>query len=166
MSVSEVEFMAQQVESYLKRNIRSAWEFTIDIEGAPDELNIYARDLSYDPIAINVADYAIGSKQFSLPDSTEKNTLVVTVRDTQEKKLYNWCKEWAADIVHTDGTFGIPIKYLKKIMVYSTTDKAKDPSPDIFPDMMLTNLGAINPDRSNRTGYLEFQITLTQYKTG
>ncbi len=165
MAVSDIQDIEIQVEALVQVNKRPAWEFAIDIDGAPGELDILARDLSYEPITINVEERNFGSQQVTMPSGTERTTLVITLRDTRDKKLYQWCNKVASEVAHSDGTFGLPENYVKEVTIYSTTSKDDDPSPDTY-KMIFTNVGAINPDRSAKDQYLEFPITMTEYKTG
>ncbi len=162
--IYEEDYIEEQVEMLVQTEKRPAWEFAIEIDGAPDVLDILAKDLSYEPVTINLGEKNYGSQQVSMPLATERTTLVLTVRDTKYKWLYHWCKEWAGKIANTDGTFGLPEEYVKTVTIYSNSNKAEDPWPTKY-QMMLTNVGAINPDRSSRNQYLEFSITLTEYKT-
>ncbi len=164
MAVNEIRFTERQVESLVTTSKRPAWEFAIDIEGAPPELDLLARDLSYEPFGITLEEKNYGSQQVSLPVNNERLSLTITLRDTKDKKLYTWCKQKASEIIHSDGTFGLPAEYVKQVVIYSTSDKTADPDPDVF-YMIFTAIGAINPDRSARGQFLEFPITMTQYKT-
>lgn len=162
--IYEDKYVEDAVESLVQTEKRSSWEFAIEIEGAPDQLDILAKDLNYEPVTIGMQEKNFGSQQVSMPTATERTTLVLTVRDTKYKLLYHWCKSWAGEIARSDGTFGLPEQYVKAVTIYSNSNKLEDPWPTKY-QMMLTNVGAINPDRSSRNQYLEFPITLTEYKT-
>ncbi|MCP4752653.1 MAG: hypothetical protein GY866_17340 [Proteobacteria bacterium] len=164
MAVSEEDTIIEYVEELVSTPKQPAWEFAIEIETAPDEFDTLAKDLSYEPITINVEERNYGAQQVATPVNQERVVLTVTLRGDKNKKLYNWCKKLAAKIVHSDGTFGIPSEYVVRVRIYSSTNKDDDPDPDEF-HMIFTNVGAINPDRAANSDYLEFPVTFSQYKT-
>ena len=163
MAVSLEDYTEKLVNEFAEQDKQPAWEFAIEIEDAPKELNILAKDLSYEPITINVEEKNYGAQQVTTPIGQERVTLTVTLRDTKKKVLYNWCKKLAAEITHSDGTFGIPAEYVKEVTIFSSTNIEEDGDPDVY-YMIFTNVGEISKDRSSRE-YMEFPITMTQYKT-
>lgn len=162
MAVNELE-TDDIIQSLILLDKQPGWEFAIDIEGAPDELGTLAKDLEYEPITINVEEMNYGAQQFTMPVNQERVTINVTLRDTKDKKLYKWCKEIAAKVVHSDGTFGIPAEYVRRVTIFSLTNKEEDKSPDEY-YMIFTNVGSLNRDRASKD-FFEFPITITQFKT-
>jgi len=162
MAVDEGTFIEQCVDELVSLDKQGAWEFCVEIEDAPDEMDILAKDISYEPITINVEEKNYGSVQVAPPMNADRVTLTMTVRDTKDKKLYNWFKWLASQIVHSDGTFGIPVEYVKRVRIFSSTDKS-DPDPDEF-YMVFTNIGEMSKDRTSKE-HFEFPITWSQYKT-
>lgn len=163
MATFEETFTEQCVDELVALKKQGSWEFCVEIEDAPAEFDILVKDLNYEPITINVEEKNFGSVQIAPPINAERVTLTMTVRDTKDKKLYKWLTQLAGKIVHSDGTFGIPYEYVKRVRIFSSTNKADDPDPDEW-YMVFTNVGEISKDRSSKE-YLEFPTTWSQYKT-
>jgi hypothetical protein len=163
MAVDEETFVQQCVDELVSLDKQGAWDGCLEIEDAPVEFDILIKDWSYEPITINVEEKNYGSVQVAPPMNAERVTLTMTARDTKNKKLYKWLKWLASQIVHSDGTFGIPFQYVKRVRVFSSTNKDDDPDPDEF-FMIFTNIGEMSKDRSSRE-HFEFPITWSQYKT-
>ncbi|MBU2648431.1 hypothetical protein KKI24_27240 [bacterium] len=167
MAVSEESYMEQLIDEFVVIERSGAWEFAIEIEDGPNDavsskmIDTLAKDISYEPITINVEEKNYGSQQVALPMNQERVTATITLRDDKKKTNYRWCKQEAGKIIHDDGTFGVPIEYVKRFRFYSTTDKSDE--PDEW-GMFITNVGEISRDRSSKE-HLQFTITVTQFKT-
>lgn len=159
---------AEAFDSFILANKQRAWDFALEIEGAPNELNILAKNISYEPVTINTGAKQIGSQQWNLIESTEAVSLTATLRDAfiidgnkQRLVLYDFLKEWAGLEVNADGTFGIPAEYVKKVTIHHLAEKETD--PDVY-YMFLRNIGDRPQDRSSKELF-EFPITLIEYST-
>ncbi len=71
-------------------------------------------------------------------------------------------------MVSSDGTFGLPIDYVKRVRVYSSTNPPEDPKPTVDYDeyyMFVTAISGFKPDRSSNE-FFEFTVTLHELKSG
>lgn len=165
MAVSRptIDQIETEVDQFIMIEKEEGWEFKLEIEEAPPELDLLAKDLEYGPIAITEETKEIGGIQSSQLTGTERVTLTITIRDDKTRKNYNYFKKWAGEMVHADGTFGLPIDYLREVKIYNNSNSEWDQEPEVYLMKPIT-VGDITKDRSNTTQFNEFPVVLTEHK--
>lgn len=80
-------------------------------------LNMFVTDVSYAPITITADAKKIGSAVIDQPNGTEAVEIRLTTMDDEAGTIRRWFDTLAANVVHPNGTFGVPSSYLVKIEV-------------------------------------------------
>lgn len=152
----------QLVETDFQKN----WLFRLDIEGAPDDLDFYVKDVTYNPRELNTDDEAIGSLAYTWPTSRSPIKVNAVMRENEDGRIYDFIDAWYNKIIRPDGTVGLPYGadgYLKKVKVYWLKDNGSEKLAGEW-EMYPTTLGEVNFSREN-AAFMEFQVSFTQFAT-
>jgi hypothetical protein len=172
----EIEIGAIPLETLNTVYTNSTDDYTFPaVNGAPTsvdppvDFDMYVKDITYDPITIEVEAEKIGGHTFNFPIAVSPTTITMTMRDDSERRIYEWFKKITDNIIDTDGT----IKYLGEIEFllkkYNLTADGKGGKKDggtSFDSWYVipTKLGEITESREE-TGNIEFPIVFVQSRT-
>lgn len=145
----------------VKTDFQQSWQFRVEIEGFSPvkDFDIYIKDVSYGPIEIETEPEKVGMRVFTYPTGTAPVGISLTMRDHQNRAIYNFLADWAGKIVNPDGTVNLPPEYVKKWKRYSLFDEGEALTDEW--KVFLTQLGDITESK-DEPGFLEFPVTLIQ----
>ncbi len=141
---------------------QEGWQFRLDIddENSPDDVDIYVKDITYGPIEIETETLKAGMQTLTYPSGTAPVGLSMTMRDNQDRRIYDWFRDWCNAMVNADGTVNLPIQYVRKAeRINLLTDDIED-TWLMFP----TKLGDIT-EAVDSEGFLEFPISFIQFRS-
>jgi hypothetical protein len=155
-----------QTEFHEQRN------FDIEIDGAPDDLSLYVKDISYGPVEVETDQGKTGMNVSTSPVSRQPVTVTITVRDKMEGgkfKVQKWFSDWAAKIWNADGTYNLPKpgtadSWVVKYRRFSVSDYGETREMTEEFDVVPTKLGDVSESRAEG-GHVEYPITIVQYKS-
>jgi hypothetical protein len=141
---------------------QEGWQFRLDIddENAPSDLDIYVKDITFGPIEIETEAIKAGMQTLTFPTGTVPVGLSMTMRDNQDRRIYDWFTAWSKAMVNDDGTVNLPSEYVRKAeRINLATDEIQD-TWFVFP----TKLGDIT-ESVDSEGFLEFPISFIQFRS-
>jgi len=141
---------------------QEGWQFRLDIddENSPDDLDIYVKDITYGSIEIETEAVKAGIQTMTYPTGTAPVGLSMTMRDNQDRRVYDWFTKWCQKVVNKDGTVNLPGEYVRKVeRVCLLTDDIQD-TWLMFP----TKLGDIT-EAVDSEGFLEFPVAFIQFRS-
>jgi hypothetical protein len=143
------------------------WQFRLDIEGAPSDLNIYVKDVTYGPTEIENEPMKAGGRVLTFPTGAQPVSLSMTVRDHEDERVSKWFDEWAGKVSYPDGTMGLPYGddgYVKKVKRYHVD---RDTSEDLRAEweMFPVQRGDVTETREGGNTFLEFAVTFVQFRS-
>lgn len=142
-------------------------DFHISIDGFEDSLDMYVKDVSYGLLEIQTDDEQYGALTYTWPTSQNVQRISMTVRDDYRGTVVNVLKEWAQQVVHPDGTVGLPYGgggYVKRAQIFDQAADGKERfvcSCEVYP----TQCGEISRSRDS-CEFVEMPVTLVQFAAG
>jgi len=161
------------VAKMTKTDYRHGWQFRVEISApksfgdakgkSPEDLDIYIKDITYDPIEIETETEKIGGHTFTWPVSVSPTTITMTMRDNVDQRVRKWFEAFTANIIDTDGT----VKNLDQVEMKFTKYVLKPDGTDGDPEtwwVIPTKLGEITESR-DECGNIEFPLVFVQTRT-
>jgi len=151
----------------VKEKFKHVWQFRLDIEDAPTDLDIYVKDVTYGPTEIENNPMKAGGRVLTFPSGAQPVSLSMTVRDNEDERVSKWFDEWAAKVVMEDGTFGLPYGadgYVKKVRRYFADADGSEEERDMW-EMFPVQRGDVTETREGSGNFLEFPITFIQFRS-
>lgn len=159
-------YLRSVAKRLVKTEFKFPWQFKLDIEGAPDDLDIYVKDISYGPTQIENEPIKVGGTTITYPTGSAPVSLSMTVRDNEDERIADWFDDWAELVVHEDGTVGLPygsdgyVKKVKRIFVDADGSEEERDEWEMFP----VQRGDVTESREGQ-GFLEFAVTFIQFRS-
>lgn len=148
------------VKQLVRTPFQEGWQFRLDIDGAPKDFDIYVKEIGYSPIEIETETVKAGMQTLTYPAGTAPVTLSMTIRDNQDRRIYDWFTAWAKKVVNNDGTVNLPSQYCKKVKRINLVN-------DLIKDTWLMypiKAGDIT-ESTDSQGFLEFPLTYVQFRS-
>jgi hypothetical protein len=141
---------------------QEGWQFRLDIDdsNAPEDLDIYVKDITFGPIEIETEAVKAGMQTLTYPSGTVPVGISMTMRDNQDRRVYDWFKEWSAKMVNADGTVNLPSEYVRKAERVNLLNDNIEDTWFVFP----TKLGDIT-EAVDSQGFMEFPIAFIQFRS-
>jgi len=150
------------VKKLVHTPFQEGWQFRLDIddENSPDDLDIYIKDITFGPIEIETETVKAGVQTLTYPTGTAPVGLSMTMRDNQDRRIYDWFTAWCEKVVNDDGTVNLPFEYVRKAERINLVNDAIENTWFMFP----TKLGDIT-EAVDSQGFLEFPISFIQFRS-
>lgn len=147
----------------VQTNFRSPWQFRVEIDGAPRDWDLYCKEVVQTPFELEAAEQRVGAHYLSYLNGIQPVSLSLTMRDNEDGRIYNWFKQWVDSVVYPDGTWGLPIEYLRTVRIYV---RQKDGSEYLRQEHRVEplTLGEITETLESGGGLLEFPITMKEFR--
>lgn len=97
----------------------SRWFITTDGTSGPYECVAETAELSFHKTPAKGRHFQ-GTQRF-YPDFKDIDGITITFYETHTFDVTKWLKRWRAQIVRSDGAFGLPIEYKRKMSAYMYT---------------------------------------------
>jgi hypothetical protein len=158
------------VAKMTKTDFRHGWQFRVEISAPksltvspPEDLDIYIKDITYDPIEITTETETICGHTFTWPVSVSPTTITMTMRDNVDQRVRKWFEAFTSNIIETDGT----VKHFDLIEMefkrYALKPDGTDGDSETW-WVIPTKLGEITESR-DECGDIEFPIVFVQNRT-
>ena len=140
----------------------------------PKDLSIYVKDITYGALEVETETKNVGAGVITLPVRSMPVELSMTVRDNQEREIYNWMANWIGKVVNASddnnnrarATVNVSSNYLRTCTRYQliehnggiTRERDKAREWQIYP----TLVGDITESYEADGGLLEFPVRFIQ----
>lgn len=126
--------------------------------------DMLAVDVSYGS-SINADHVQVGSSFIDRPLGTTPNEIQITTMDDEAGSLKRWFEAKQAQIVKTDGTFGLPAEYLLTIEIVHAIPSPEVATVDLaYSKVMRVRTQSINIEHSRRDqAVAELQMQFNQF---
>lgn len=126
---------------------------------------ILAKEISYGPLELETEAIKAGGIVFTFPTASSPTTVTLTMRDTNDRLVYQVIKQWSELIANADGTHNLPNAYIKKLTLYKMLDDqaSSDIAHDIwevYPQKMGDITQAVDGE-----GFIEFPVIFMQFRS-
>lgn len=156
----------QMSKKLMRTTFQPEWLFRLEVSGAPSDFDLYVKDISYPHFDIVTDDEQVGAATLSWPKSEQAVQISMNVRDNTDQRVAKFLRAWAHQVVHTDGTVGLPYGatgYVKDVSVYVQTPNGTETlvcKREMFP----IKCGEISMSREN-SAWMEIPVTFSQFST-
>ncbi|MET4696642.1 hypothetical protein [Endozoicomonas lisbonensis] len=171
------------VNTAIKTRFQQQWQWELVFHGSsnanddanpPKDLSIYVKDITYGALEVETETKNVGAGVITMPVRSMPVELSMTVRDNQDRRVYNWMAAWIAKVINGSGhspangraTVNLESNYLRKCTRYQLIEEngqithKKDDAREweIFP----TLVGDITESYEADGGLLEFPVRFVQ----
>ena len=173
ISLSEAQRIAAEAQStsYAKTNLwylqLGEWETEDGYEDIARSFNMFATNVSYTPRSVTSEGKAIGMAVMDAVTGSERAELRITTYDDARGTIRGWFHSKLAKVAHSDGTVGLPIEYLIKILVaQSAIDEVGGALFGQFKDEYLLRPTSIEYELARaEDGLQQIQMTFSEFDT-
>lgn len=139
------------------------WNFKLEIDGAPTDIDFYVKDLSMSLHDVATDDERYGIANQTWPNSENCITLSLTLRENTDARMYNFFMNWHVLVSPGGGVVGLPVDYVRHIRVYNI---ATDGTETLYRSFSgyPTQVGEMSRSRENGQ-FMELPVTLRQFST-
>lgn len=158
--------MRLMVKRLVGTDFKQAWEFKLEIEGQPEDLDIFVKDITFGPTEIANDPVKVGGRTLTYPTGAEPVSLSMTVRDHRDERIANFFDDWAAKVVNDDGTLNLPYGddgYVKKVKRYALNEDGTDDLRNTW-EMFTVQRGDVTESREEGN-FFEFPMTFIQFRS-
>lgn len=140
--------------------------FRLEFVGEPTDFDFFVKDLSYSMLNINTDEQQYGAASMTWPTARQSLSVSATCRDHADGRVRKTLLEWANQVIHSDGTVGLPFGaggYVRKVRIFN---QAPDGAESLIAEMEMypTAVGDTSRSRDN-SAFQEFPVTFTQFST-
>lgn len=142
------------------------WLFRLEVEGEPADLDLYVKDIAYNPLEVTTDEENYGGVTMSWPTGRVPVKITATMRDNTDRRISAFICEWCEKAVHADGTVGLPYGadgYVRKVRVYEQREDGSEVLAGEW-EMYATTPGETSRSRENGA-YKEFPVAFVQFST-
>ena len=154
------------------------FDWRIEIDGAPPDFELYAKDFTYSPIEVQTETMNVGIQQLTWPNSAGPVGTLMTVRDNKDRRIYKWFEKLVngeeikdaegnvtgnRGMFNIDGTVNLPSEYCFDFKRYSRSSEEGSEPTDTWKVYPL-KIGDIT-ESVDQPGLLEFPITFMQFRS-
>lgn len=152
------------VTDFFNKPWQQGWQWRVELEApeAPQDFDLYVKDIDYGEGSIDVDTFAVGSGSIAYPTFSSAGEITMTVRDDEVGTMRKFFDARLAKVKNKDGTLNIPIDYIFKINIFdldSDGNKTLRESYQVFP----TKKGNVNQSRENGNVILSYPIIFQKF---
>lgn len=153
----------RMVKQLVQTPFQQGWQFRVEIDSQPSDLDIYVKDITYGAVTIEYESKQLGSQTINAPINKTAGTVSVTVRDHDDGRVEAFFQKLADKVVNSDGTVNLPVDYLIKMRLYRllSNDSEKLDKEWI---VSAAECGEVTRSRTDVTELISFPMTFQQYK--
>lgn len=157
--------MKQISKQMVQTKFKEGWQFRVEVEGAPADWDLYCKEISQTPIELEVEAKRVGAHYLSYLTGAQPVGLSLTMRDNEDGRIYNWFEEWVGEVVYPDGTWGLPIDYLRTLKIFA---RRQDGSEYLRQELRVQPLtiGEMTESVERSGSLLEFPVTVVEFRGG
>lgn len=144
---------------------KEPWQFRVEIEGAPDDWDLYCKEVTHTPIELETNSKRVGAHYLNYLNGSQTLPMSFTMRDNENGDIHAWFEEWVGQVVHSDGTWGVPIDYLRTVKLFGRT---RDGGEYLRKERRVQpiSIGETTETVERSGTLLEFPITVMEFRGG
>lgn len=112
----------QYLNKMMKTPFRQGWQWIIEADDAPEEFEIYAKDVSLGLGSIDPLILKIGGGSIAIADTSSVGEITLTVRDHQDGRVEKWFSRKLGSVKNKDGTVNLPKDYIFELRLYLVSE--------------------------------------------
>ncbi|UTZ44600.1 hypothetical protein [Vibrio campbellii] len=152
------------VKDFFNKPWQQGWQWRVEIEApeAPEDFDLYVKDIDYGEGSIDVDTFSIGSGSIAYPTFSSVSEITMTVRDDEQGTMRKFFEARLAKVKNKDGTLNLPIDYIFKIHIFdldSDGNKRLRATYQVFP----TKKGNVTQSRENGNVILSYPIIFQKF---
>ncbi len=140
------------------------WAIEVDAIDAPQDLDLYVKDVNFGAGSIDVDTFKVGSGYIAIPTASGASEITLTVRDDQSLTMDRWLDARLAKVKNQDGTINLPIQYVFKMRVYALNDDGKRTLYQTF-QVFPTKKGDVTLSREGGNTIHSFPVIFQKFST-
>lgn len=152
------------VKQLVQTPFQQGWQFRVEVDGQPSDLDIYVKDITYGAGTIEYESKQIGSLTINAPINKTASLVTVTVRDHEDGRVEAFFDKLADKVVNPDGTVNLPVDYLVKMRLYRLLSGDKEKLDKEW-TVSACECGEITRSRNEVTEFLSFPLSFQKYKS-
>lgn len=157
--------MKSMSKRLIKAEMREPWQFRLEIEGAPGDWDLYCKEVTHTPIELEPDAKRVGAFYLNYLNGRQSVTLSTTVRDSEGGEVYQWFKSWVKQVVHEDGTWGVPADYLRTAKLYNRNRDGSETLRDEWRVQPIM-VGEMSETVERGGNLLEFPLSMMEFRGG
>lgn len=118
MSKKSLQMQRSIVLSRMKMNFRVDCFYRIEIDGQPDNFNMFPKEVSYGLGTIESDSISIRTGDINIPSKRTAGSVTVVFNDDEDGTSSNFIKSLQDKIFNDDGTQNLPVDYLIQLRIY------------------------------------------------
>lgn len=142
---------------------REVWQFRVEVDDAPGDWDLYCKEIVQTPIELEANTQRVGAHYLSYLSSAQPVSLSMTMRDNEDGRIYDWFSDWVDTVVYPDGTWGLPVDYLKTLKIYVRDNQGGEYLRQELRVQPMV-LGEITETVERTGSLLEFPVTLLEFR--
>lgn len=153
----------RMVKQLVQTPFQQGWQFRVEIDGQPSDLDIYVKEITYGGLTIEYESKQIGSQTLNAPVNKTAGLVTLTVRDHEDGRVAEFFNKKAKKVVNDDGTVNLPIDYLFKMRLY----RLKSDDSEVLDKewtVSAAEYGEITRDRSAVSEFVSYPMSFQKYK--
>jgi len=146
------------------------WQFRVEIEGQPEDWDLFVKDISYCPFEVQTEEIHLGVQILTYPIAGAPIMVALTMRDHEDRRIYEWFKERVGKVLNSDGTVNLPFGkenaadgYVFEMKRFSLLSDNSEKETDVW-QVFPTKLGDISQSVEDPE-FLEFPIAFVQFRS-
>jgi hypothetical protein len=153
------------ITKLIQTQFRQNWQFRLEIDDAPEDFDIYVKDVSYGTVVdIQTDEHEAGGLLWTYPTRGNPVTVTMTVKDHEDQRVYKFFAEWAGKVLNGDGTVNLPVDYLKDVRRFTLQGPDDDQGAELESwQMWVTQVGDVTENREDRSSFQSFPVTMVQF---
>lgn len=159
-NLSEMKAISRKM---VRTAFREPWMFRVEIDGAPGDWDLYCKEVVQTPIELETLQQRVGAHYLSYLNGKQPISVSLTMRDNEDGRIYDWFNQWVDSVVHKDGTWGLPIDYLRTLKIYRRDNDGGEALRQELRVQPLT-MGEITETVERSGALLEFPITVVEFR--
>lgn len=138
--------------------------YEVEIDGQPDNLSLFAREVSYGKGTIESESINIRTGDINIPNKRTAGSVTVVFNDDEDGTASEFISSLQAKVFNTDGTQNLPVDYLFKLRIYRLKDNG-DKRLDGEWSVYVEENSDYNGNNDSRTELGTFSVTFKKYKS-
>lgn len=106
------------IKSRMKTNMQVDALFRLELDGQPDSLDLFTKEVSYGKGTIESESLAVSIGSFNIPDRKPAGSVTVVFNDDETGTASDFISSLQKKIFNDDGTQNLPVDYLVGMRIY------------------------------------------------
>lgn len=138
--------------------------YRAEIPGAPANMDLFIRDISYGMGSIESRKLSIANGEIAYPDKRTAGSVTAVMNDDENFTISKFITSLQAKIFNSDGTVNLPVEYLFKLTIYRIRSDGSE-FKEVEWDVYIEENNDYSADNSKRTERGTFSVTFQKYKS-